>query len=374
MSTSYVLEEPGEPPGKHPGEPRSEEPKPLWRHLAWLWVAFWLIMLLLGIQESLWTGRLQFWRPLVDVTSSALAATVLAVVQIRRADRFDRFLKQPLQWFLHHWAWMPLQLVAYIAAMYAVRIGVFALAGHPYKHGPWGEVMAYETTNFVLFYTMFGGIHFGMRSYRAWVEERLTAERQVSLARQMQVAQLTQQLQPHFLFNALNTISSLIHSDPDAADTLLTRLATLLRATTDASQRLEQPLADELTLLRAYAAIMAQRFGERVQIAWEIDPAAHACRVPTFGLQPLLENCFRHGVERRSAVTHIAVRAACRAGRLELEIEDDGDLQQLPERRGVGLGNLERRMQSLYGTEACLALRVRAGGGLIVGVSLPCAH
>ncbi|WP_322013083.1 sensor histidine kinase [Paraburkholderia sp. J12] len=374
MNTSYVLEKTGERSGEGPGEPRSEEPKPLWRHLAWLWAAFWLIMLLVGIQESLWTGRLQFWRPLVNVTSSALAATVLAAVQIRRANRFDRFLKQPVQWFLRQWAWMPLQLVSYIVAMYAVRIGVFALAGHRYEHGPWDEVMAYETTNFVLFYTLFGGIHFGLRSYRAWVEERLTAERQVSLARQMQIAQLTQQLQPHFLFNALNTISSLIHTDPDCADTLLTRLATLLRATTDASQRLEQPLADELTLLRAYAAIMAQRFGERVQIAWEIDPAAHACRVPTLGLQPLLENCFRHGVERRSAVTHIAVRATCRAGRLELEIEDDGDLQQLPVRRGVGLGNLERRMQSLYGRQARLALRLRAGGGLIVGVSLPCAH
>jgi two-component system, LytTR family, sensor kinase len=351
-----------------------DEPRPISRRLVWPWVAFWLIMLSVGVQESLWTGHLQFWRPLVNSGSAALAATALAAVQMRRANRFDRFLSHPLQWFVRMWAWIPLQLVAYVTAMYALRIGVYALAGQRYRHGPWAEVMAYEATNFVLFYALFSGIHFGVRSYRAWVDERLTAERQVSLARQTQVAQLTQQLQPHFLFNALNTISSLIHSDPDSADILLTRLATLLRATTDASQHLEQSVADELVLLRAYAAIMVQRFADRVQISWDVEPAAQDCRVPTLALQPLLENCFRHVIERRSALTRIAIRGSCRVGRLRIEIEDDGDLQRLPDRRGVGLGNLELRLQSLYGTQASLDLRLRAGGGLIVGVSLPCAH
>ncbi|MGF6720905.1 LytS/YehU family sensor histidine kinase [Paraburkholderia sp. GAS41] len=172
----------------------------------------------------------------------------------------------------------------------------------------------------------------------------MTAEKQTNLARQAQLAQLTQQLQPHFLFNALNTVSSLIHTDPDAADILLTRLATLLRAGTDASQRPEQSLAEELALLRAYADIMVQRFADRVEISWEVDATAQDCRVPTLGLQPLLENCFRHVVERRSALTHIAIRIRRGVSRVQIELEDDGDLQRLPERRGVGLGNLERRL------------------------------
>jgi LytS/YehU family sensor histidine kinase len=225
-----------------------------------------------------------------------------------------------------------------------------------------------------VFYALLGGIHFGFRSYGAWVDERLTAEKQANLARQAQLAQLTQQLHPHFLFNALNTISSLIHRDPDAADMLLGRLATLLRAATDASQCPEQSLADELTLLRAYADIMVQRFADRVQISWEVDTTAQTCRVPTLGLQPLLENCFRHVVERRSAFTHIAIRTQRGASQLQIEIEDDGDLRRLPDKRGVGLGNLESRLQSLYGTQASLALRLRPGGGLIAGVSLPCAR
>jgi two-component system, LytTR family, sensor kinase len=354
----------------------SGEHRPLivWQRLVLPWAAFWLVMFAVGVQESLWTGKLQIWRPLVNVGSSALAATVLAAVQIRRANRYDRLLNRPLQWFLHAWAWMPIQMAAYITAMYALRFGIYALAGARYRHGPWGELLAYEATSFLLFYMLFGAIHFGIRSYGAWVDERLIAEKQANLARQAQLAQLTQQLQPHFLFNALNTVSSLIHSDPEAADTQLTHLATLLRAATDASRRPEQPLADELALLRAYADIMAQRFADRVRITWEVDPTAHACRFPTLGLQPLLENCFRYVVERRSALTHIAIRVEHRAGRLQIEIEDDGDLQRLPENRGVGLGNLERRLQSLYGTQASLALRLRPGGGLIVGVSLPCAH
>jgi two-component system LytT family sensor kinase len=350
------------------------EPVRLWRRLVWPWVLFWLLMLAVGVQESLWTGRLQFWRPLVEIGSAAVAATVLVAVQMKRANRLKRFLNQPLQWFLRTWAWMPLQLVAYVTAMYALRLGIYALAGVTYRHGPWGEVMAYEATSFVLFYALFSGIHFGIRSYGAWLDERLRAERQTNLARQAQIAQLTQQLQPHFLFNALNTISALIHSNPDAADILLTRLATLLRAATDASQRPEQTLAEELALLHAYADIMAQRFVDRVRISWDVDTTAQTCRVPTLGLQPLLENCFRHVVERRSAFTHIAIRARRSASKLQIEIEDDGDLQHLPDRRGVGLGNLEGRLQSLYGTRASLELRLRPGGGLIAGVNLPCAH
>jgi two-component system LytT family sensor kinase len=108
------------------GEPR---PIILWRRLVWPWAAFWLLMLAVGIEESLWTGRLQFWRPRVDNGSAARAATVLVVVQIKRVNRFNRLLNQPLKWFLRSWASMPLLLVAHFTAMYALRFGIYALAG-----------------------------------------------------------------------------------------------------------------------------------------------------------------------------------------------------------------------------------------------------
>jgi two-component system, LytTR family, sensor kinase len=269
---------------------------------------------------------------------------------------------------------MPLRLIGYLAAIYALRFCTYTLAGEKYQHGPWIEEISYDATQFVLFYALLGGIQFGILSYGALMAERLRSAQQANLARQAQLAQLTQQLQPHFLFNALNTISSLIHSDPDAADMLLTRLATLLRAATDASQNPEQPLSAELTLLHAYADIMVRRFADRVQVTWDVDPVAQTCLVPTLGLQPLLENCFRHVVERRNAFTHIAIRIRRSGNSLHIEIEDDGDLQHLPDRRGVGLGNLEDRLQSLYGAQAGLDLRLRPDGGLIARMQLPCAR
>jgi len=344
----------------------------LWRRLLWTWLVFWLFMFMIGTQEYLWSGGHQLWRPLVDYGTAALAATVLAAIQMRRSQRFDDLLSRPTRWFLRMWAWMPLQLVAYIAAMYALRWLFYALAGVPYRPGWRPGLLAYEALKFMLYYALLGGIQFGLRSYRAWVTERLRTEQQARLAQQAQLTQLTQQLQPHFLFNALNTVSSLIHSDPEMADALLTRLATLLRAATDASQRPQHALDDELRLLRAYADIMTQRFADRVAIEWSVDAAAGDCNVPTLGLQPLLENCFRHVVERRRELTHIAIRAQRDGDRLRIEIENDGEPQVLPPTRGVGLGNLERRLQSLHGARAGLTLALRPGGGLIARVELPC--
>ncbi|MDQ2733875.1 MAG: histidine kinase [Pseudomonadota bacterium] len=308
-------------------------PAHLWRRLLWVWLAFWMLLFLLGIQEYLWSGGRQLWRPLVDYGTSALLATGLAAVQIRRSPRFDDLLGQPVRWFARMWAWMPLQLVGFIAALYTLRLLLYSPAGVPYRLDLRSEVLAYEAAKFFLYYALLGGIQFGQRSYHAWATERLRTEQQARLAQQAQLAQLTQQLQPHFLFNALNTVSSLIHSDPELADRLLTRLATLLRAATDAGQRVEQPLADELDLLHAYADIMSERFADRVAIDWEVAVDVGRCLVPTLGLQPLLENCFRHVVERRRAPTHIVIRARCSAGRLHVEVEDDGDLQVLPQVR-----------------------------------------
>lgn len=349
-------------------------PGRLWRRLLWIWFVFWLLLFALGVQEYVWSGGREFWRPIVDYGTAALVSTALAVVQIRRARRLEHLLGQPARWFLHLWAWFPLQLVAFVAAMYLLRFGLYALAGERFQPGWRLEVLAYEAFKFILYYALLGGIQFGLHSYRAWAIERLRAEQQARLAQQAQLAQLTQQLQPHFLFNALNTVSALIHSDPDLADALLTRLATLLRAATDASQRPEQPLADELALLHAYAEIMTQRFADRVEIRWDIDPGAAHCSVPTLGLQPLLENCFRHVVEQRRQRTRLVVRAAHGARALRIEVEDDGDLQALPAARGVGLRNLERRLHSLHGAQASLSLELRPGGGLIARVDLPCAH
>lgn len=344
----------------------------LGRAVVLVWAGFWFLMLMVGIQDEARQGHRDLWRPYVDYGTAALMATLVALWQFRQARGPDAVLGRPLRWL----AWqvaeaLPLLLV-YVGALYGLRIAIYAMAGSRYRHAPWAEVFLYEGVKFLIFYGLFNGIHFGLRSYQAWHAERLRAAQQAALARQAQLAALTQQLHPHFLFNALNTVSSLIHSDPDMADTLLTRFATLLRAAMDAGRRPTQTLADELALLEAYAQIMTQRFVGRATVEWQIDAQALACELPTFGLQPLLENCFRHGVERRAAMTRIVVRASLQGARLRVEVENDGEPQRQPLRFGVGLGNLEARLQALHGDRARLTLSPRDGGGLLARVELPC--
>lgn len=357
-----------------PTSPPDALPSRLRQGAVLAWVGFWFLMLMVGVQDEARQGQRDVWRPYVDYGTAALLATAIALWKIRQARGTDDVLRRPMRWL----AWqvvetLPLVFV-YVGALYGLRLTIYALAGGHYRHAPWPEVFLYEGVKFLIFYGLFIGIHFGLRSYQGWHAERLRTAQQAHLARQAQLVQLTQQLHPHFLFNALNTVSSLIHSDPDMADTLLTRFATLLRAAMDASARPTQTLAQELTLLEAYAQIMTQRFAGRASVQWQIDAQARGCELPTFGLQPLLENCFRHVVEQRVAPTRIVVRARCEGGRLRVEIEDDGPvLDGAPPHFGVGLRNLQQRLEALHREGARLELQPREEGGLRARVELPCA-
>lgn len=231
--------------------------------------------------------------------------------------------------------------------------------------------MRYELPKFAIYFGLFAGVQFGARSSNAWHQERLRAEQLRRLTEQAQLAQLTHQLQPHFLFNALNTVSALIHDDPDRADAVLGRLAGLLRAATDATRRIQQPLRQEVALARDYMDIMQARFGDRVQVRWQIEGDALACEVPTLCLQVLLENVVKHVVERRRAVTTIWVTAHCGPPGLQLAVHDDGTLGA-PVAFGVGLGNLQQRLVALHGAAARLTLTTEHGA-TCARMTLPCA-
>ncbi|HVL58957.1 MAG TPA: histidine kinase, partial [Burkholderiaceae bacterium] len=313
------------------------------------WVAFWLLMIGLAVLEYLRHGGRDLWRPLLAEGTAFAIASGIALLHWRLVARLDPLLGSPWRWFARVLPFTPLVAFGFVVALYGLRYVLHWLFGLTYRHEPWAQVLVHEMLKFSLFFVLFTAVVFGIRSYLAWAAARIAAERERALARQAQLLQLTQQLQPHFLFNALNTISSLIHTDPERADSLLNRLAALLRAATDLSQRPQQPLADEIALLRAYAAIMVERFGDRVRLEWDIDERAAGCMVPTLCLQPLLENAFCHAVEKRREPTQVRVCARLQAGRLQLEVADDGG--QLPARPqyGVGLRNLQQRLQAMHG-------------------------
>ncbi len=257
------------------------------------------------------------------------------------------------RWFGASLGLLPLTAVSFVVVVYALRHAVYSLAGMPYRHEPWLNVFAYETVKFSLVYLLFGAVLFGMRSHAVMVAERLR-----TLTQKARVLQLTQQLEPHFLFNALNTIASTIHTDPALADTLALRLATLLRAATDLARQPLVPLARELALLRAYAQIMQQRFGSRVTLSWEVSKACLGCEVPALLLQPLLESAFRHGVERYAGASRLTVSRNREADTMRLQVDNHvGSLDHAATGTGTGLANPRQRLALLYGDRAALTTK-----------------
>jgi signal transduction histidine kinase len=350
-------------------------PTPITPRLLAVWGAFCLLMVLVGLQERWYAGQALWPWPLFYELLSMLVATGVALWRWRRSSRGDPWLGRPAQWFWRVLRCTPLMALAFVGALYGLRHGVRALFGLDYAHPPWPEVMAYESLKFSVFYILFAGVTFALRSYQALATERLRAERLERLSSEARLAQLTQQMQPHFLYNALNSIASLVHDDPAAADAALLRLSQLLRAATDDARRPLHPLADELALARSYAGLMQQRFGPaRVQLQWDTD-AAPAIDVPALSLQPLLENAFVHAVQPRAALSTLRISVHQEADRVRLSVVDHGagpHPAPTPGRGpGVGLANLRERLQVLYGEAASLQLRARPGGGSEAVLEIP---
>lgn len=335
------------------------------------WILFWALMVTTAIQDFLRNDEGPLWHPVLWESSSAVVASVFMVIQRYYTRRYDALMAQPAKWFLIQLRWLPMYWIFFVPFAFGIRHAVYALAGDTYPHAPWLQVYIYEDVKMTIFVSIFAVINFGILSYQAMQEEKLRAEQAAGLLRNAQMQQLTQQMQPHFLFNALNTISSLMHTDVARADATLMRLAELLRGTLDAGGQQQVPLATELRLLRAYAELMGERFAGRVAISWQVD-AADDCLVPVLSLQPLLENVFKHTVERRRGVVNITVCAHCADGRLGVIIEDDAGRLEHAAPGGIGLRNLRERLAVLHGDAAALSLEQRAPAGVRARLELPC--
>ena len=198
------------------------------------------------------------------------------------------------------------------------------------------------------------------------LEERLTVAR---------ADLLRLQLEPHFLFNTLNSIGTLVYRDPKLADDLIVRLSTLLRRLLDLRDERTIPLATEMETLRAYVAIEQARFGERLNYAESVDPAALDFQVPVLLLQPLAENAVRHGIEPLGRPGTLFVAVSVRGGELEVLIEDDGAGLNAGDgkKRGFGLGlsSASVRLKAMYGAKARIEAGPRAGGGTRIQIRLP---
>lgn len=337
------------------------------------WAVFWLLMFSAAVQSEALHGGVPLWQPLLWEGSSCLVTTAMLLAAWPLLVRCDARLPVPRRWFATVLAPLPLLAPLFVAAVYALRHAAYALLGQAYHHPPWGPLLVHEMLRFALFYGLFVAVLFGLRSHALLAAERLQAAQARALQQQAQLLQLAQQIEPHFLFNALNTIAAVVHEDAQRADALITRLSALLRAATDLARRPLAPLADELALLEAYAALMQERHGPRVSLRWSVAPETRGQPVPTLALQPLLENCFRHTVERQPGPVAIEISAARDGRTLRLVVADDTGVLADGAAEGVGLANLRQRLHALHGAAARLVLAPRAGGGVVATLELPWA-
>jgi two-component system LytT family sensor kinase len=204
------------------------------------------------------------------------------------------------------------------------------------------------------------------------VRELQAAELEARLAKtKLQV--LKMQLQPHFLFNTLNTTAELVHTDPRAADLMITRLGQFLRLSLDHAGHQVVPLRQELDFIKAYVEIEQIRFGERMSVTWANAADALDAAVPTLLWQPVLENAIRHGRDPRTGEARIEVGARREGDDVVLWIRDQGPgiPPGGPIRENVGLRNTRERVERLYGSTATFTLANAPGGGALASVRLP---
>jgi len=283
--------------------------------------------------------------------------------------------------------WLKLGLFHLAAAVLfsAVHTTMMAISRHflaplmglgPYDYGIMTYRYPMEFSNDLIGFTVIVGLYsFYQRLRIAQAQQLAAAELQTKLV-QAQLENLRLQLQPHFLFNTLNTISSVMYEDVRAADAMITRLSDLLRLTLQASRAHEIPLAEELEITRLYLDLMQKRFENKLRVTYVIDPSLNETLVPQLILQPLLENSLRHGMKSGSSAMDLSIAAHRENGSLILQVSDTGSgLGEIEPSgafgRGVGLSNIRDRLAHLYGDRQQFSIANRPSGGAEVTLRVP---
>lgn len=229
---------------------------------------------------------------------------------------------------------------------------------------------------FWLIYWIVAGAIQAYRYYERYMNTELRLERLEHSFSEARLNALRMQLDPHFLFNALNTISSHVERDPKLTRRMIEHLGDLLRMSLESKDRQEVPLVEEIAFLEHYLEIQKIRFGDQLRVVMDVAPEVKYAAVPSMFIQPLVENAIRHGISRRAAGGTIVVRAKPLGERLEIRILDDGVGLPLgwriEESEGLGLSITRQRIAGLHPNGSSrFAVKNRAEGGTEVEVSLP---
>ena len=367
-------------PSPAPAVPTSTDTEALPRYPLWLLAALWTLPALLSTFETVvfnaMSGRsVALWRAFVSEACGWYTWALITPLVIRLGRRFPVGRGARLR----H---VPIHLAAAVTAGAAQAMvsaavgGVLATSTRSFLTMTWSWFLS-QLPFSVVIYVAIIGVSDALLARRRAEHRQRQAERLAKELAEAQLAALRMQLQPHFLFNTLNAIMALVRDlETERAVQALALLSDVLWTTMRAGSDHETTLADELSFVSRYLEIERVRFGDRLDVAIDVPAALGEALVPTFLLQPFVENALRHGLSRRRDVGHLQLSAAERNGDVRIVVSDDG--AGLPadwEERmasGVGIANSRARLAALYGGRASVDVASGpAGQGTRVTIDVP---
>jgi LytS/YehU family sensor histidine kinase len=340
---------------------------PLLYALAAMWLLVWMLLALVEVASLLHHPRVPLWRPLtlVFISTAVVGGWLAWAVATRRFEKVP--LDSPARWFRYHLRVLPLLIVIAIPLILGLNQVFYKVIGTDYGYVTPHFKTLFDALKISLFYGLWLAVMFGL----------LTMERMLGVQKALaeaQLAQLQAQLRPHFLFNALNTVSSLMQTDTARADRVLSQLGDLLRVSLSSSRPELVPLREELKILRKYVDIMQERFEERAVVSWDVAENALDAPLPSMLIQPLLENAYKHGVERNTQAVSISIVARRVDDSLWVKIQNSGSTLASASEPGTGVGlhNCRERLRLIYGETATLVVEDDTTGGVRAVVTVPC--
>jgi hypothetical protein len=335
----------------------------------WTLVAIYMICgEILMLRDSLRADSLIRFAGLALVRNYGWAFVSLLTLGLIRTVPLHR-QASPRAWLVHLFAGVGITLLG--IGLMAAEMPLYYTPRYAYLPRVW--VLTKQNFHFcyLIYYWGVVGCHEGIQVFRHLRERQQAALLLQSRLAQAQLQALEMHLSPHFLFNTLNAVAALIHSDPERGDGILIKLSQLLRTSLNRSNEQVATLNDELAFLETYLDIERLRFGSRLTVDIQVPPTLQEALVPTFMLQPLVEHAIRQGVTPHASGGRIGLRARTEGFSLFLEIEDDGrDSVASPTDFKV-FDNVRSRLQQLYGDTQQLELLAGPGGGGLVRISLP---
>jgi two-component system, LytTR family, sensor kinase len=342
------------------------------------WVLYAILALLFGLylginsMVGLRGTSIAAWKPLVWEISSVIVifALIPLVVRFEAHYRLDGHPRWRIA--IAHVGAALIFSALHVAGMLLLRKAAYAVVGQRYGFDSLTIQAFYELQKDLITYVVILVVIFANREFQVRRSGDVRAAELAAELGQARLKHLTAQIEPHFLFNALNAISNRMHEDVEAADRMISSLGALMRAAYDSDNQVLVPLERELAWLRDYAAMMTERFRGQLCFDLQVAPGLESLQVPRLLLQPLVENALRHGLPDGRG--NLTVNVARQGLRLLYTISDDGaGIDDTGMKPGTGLSNVARRLELLFPGAHTFAVAAGHPAGTVATLSFPVA-